>query len=652
MQQRRRLTFETLADRQLLTTAAGIDVVQTDVFSLSANEHHDSVLLTNESTVPARFTLRFNGNISVNTQDLVQQIRDYEVPGQPDLPDYEKAYHYLLEFHAHDYVISGKTWLHDPTTYLNSLGAGLCDDSASALKLIWNAMGYESRVWLLSGHVVSEVNVDGRWRMYDAELRLVEYKHAEQLDGVESLAEYPHSIISPAVRFDAADGRGTNHSHRTAAFYSSIENNRICTGCFPETEERDLIFEIPAGGTLRVGELTPDRAIPNSSLFATTDISNLGLATVTIPAGSTGTLDIPLALYDIAGAPSDTLSIGNLEVSLGTDAAFEFLNDDNQTRIQTLSYENTTEPIEVQYLLNKQLTELLSQNEIEIGHVGETTDLSVELASPLAERWVFTPPSDGIATAPQRGQIVGAQFDGTEFYQVTDADVRQALHAEQDFEIQARIKINHEDASRRPVVDSFRFSFEVDSQNRPYAYYKASDGRWVTVRGAEIPDGQWTDFSVRYVDGELTLATNGQVEATASGSGLDPGYLVQDLKIGGSDHAGGLRFQGELSEVSLRAVTNSDRDFVWDVVHVDEAFGESSVEDDLFARATLESVPMEPELESVPGDITNDGRVQFDDFVAFSNNFGSEGADAVGDVNSDGIVSFLDFLVISRTYGS
>jgi|GEM_PF-5219084 len=624
----------------MLTAASGLDIAETEVFSLNANEHHDSVLLTNESTVTARFTMRFNGNISVNTQDLVQQIRDFEVPGQPEMPDYEKAYYYMLENHAHDFPVTGKTWLHDPTTYLNSLGAGLCDDSASALKLIWNAMGYESRVWLLSGHVVSEVHTGERWQMYDADLRLVYYNDAGQPAGVEELAENPHYIYSPKVRFDAADGSGTSHSKRTASFYWTMEDNNVCVGCSPNTPARDLIFEIPAGGSLRVGELTPSRSIPApASTFATTETSNLGLATVTIPAGSSGILDIPLALYDIAGTPGDTLKIGNRNVSLKTDAAFDFFNNDNQSRIQTISFENTREPIEVQYLLNKQLTQLLSQNEIEIGHVDEATDLSVELVSPLAERWVFTPPSDNVATVPRRNAVRGATFDGTEFYEVADDDVRNVLHAEKDFEIEARLKINHQDATRRPIVDSFRFSFEIDAQNRPYAYYKASNGRWVAVRGAEIPNDQWTDLSLRYVDGRLTLLTNGQVQGAAYGPGLDRGYLVQDLKIGASDHAGGLRFRGELSEVSFREV--SDSNFVWDVVHVDEVFGQAalpSVED-----------PLEP-AESVVGDITNDGAVQFDDFLIFSDNYGSEGAGLQGDFNFDGTISFLDFLLMSRAY--
>ena len=628
------LSFESLQAREMMTGNIDPGIDSTETFSLAANETHDSVLLTNESTITARFTMRFNGNISVNTQDLVEQIRAYEVPGEPDMPDYEKAYHYLMEFHSHDRPVSGKTWMHEPSLYLNSIGAGLCDDAASALKLIWNAMGYEARVWLLSGHVVSEVYTGERWEMYDADLRLVYYNDDMQVAGVEELMQNPHYIYSPKVRFDQADGSGVSHSKRTASFYWTTENNRVCTACTTNLEQRDLVFEIPAGGTLRVGELTPEREIPSSAVKA----SSLGLVTITIPANSTGSLNIPLALYDVTGGRRDNIRIGATRVSLGTDEAFaNFNRDTTDARFQTISYENNAEPIQVHYLMNRNYTEVLAQNTIEINHVGDTTDLTAEVASPLAKRWEFPTVQAGTSTGQTAAQTK-QYFDGENFYEVDDPDVAALLHGEKNFEIEARVKVDAADGTRRPVADMFRLSFEIDSANRPYVYYRASNNRWVGVRGAQLPSNEWVDLGVRYEDGKLTLLVNGQVQGARVGSGFHRGYLVQDLKIGGSDHSGGLRFKGEIAELSIRGL--ADHPFAFQTTAVDQAFAEGG--------ETATEVQPEP----VAGDLNDDGKVTFDDFLLFVPNFGKEGVDLAGDFDANGKVDYSDFLFLIQAFMS
>ncbi len=647
--QHRKLTFETLQHRELLTANTelfdDLNVTESETFSLDATDTDNSILLTNQSTVPARFTMRFNGNISVNTQDLVQQIRDFEVPGEPDMPDYEKAYHYLMEFHGHDRPLTGRTWMHEPSLYLNSIGAGLCDDAASALKLIWNGMGYESRVWLLSGHVVSEVYTGERWEMYDADLRLVYYNDDMQVAGVEELMENPHYIYSPKVRFDQADGSGVSHSKRTASFFWTTENNRVCTACTTNLPERDLVFEIPAGGTLQVGEITPERDLPNSLV----QTSSLGLLTVTIPANSTGSLNIPLVLYDISGGPDDSVQLGDATFSLGTDAAFSHLNDEGtDSRFDAVTYANNSEPIQVHYLMNKQLTELLDQNVLEINHIGEATDLQAQVQGPLAKQFDF---SDAAAS-----EVV--YFDGTEHFDVQDQEVSALLHSERNFEINATIQVDADDATRRPVADSFRFSFEIDDQNRPYAYYRASNNRWVGVRGQALPSNEMVDLKVRYEDGTLSLFVNGDLQGQRAGAGLHRDYLVQDLKIGGSSHMGGLFFKGHIDQVSIREL--QDHEFEFQSVAVDEALEIVQDNDDeqvLIDGETNSTTPTEntvaqPEdtasTDAVLGDLTGDGLVTFDDFMVFAPNFGKSGENLAGDFDSDGQVSFLDFVILFR----
>ena len=389
----RKLTFEKLSSREMLTGNLDVtpDPTVFESFHLRPESPDDQVLISNESDSMAYFNMQFNGNFSVNTKDLVEQIREFEVPGEPDMPDYEKAYHYMLKFHAHDWAVSDKFYIHEPSLYVNSFGVGLCGDSAGVLKLIWNGMGYESRLWYINGHVVSEVFTGERWQMYDADLRVVYYRHdTGQVAGVEELAANPQFIYDPLVRFDNPNGSGVNHSHRTASFYSTTDNNWICYRCTEHVEERDLVFQIPAGGNLRFGQLTPERRIP----IANTDVDNLGLLTVTVPRNSSGTLDIPLALYDVTGSRSDSVTIGSQVLALGTDEVFDYSNRETGRfeqagqRLDAISFDGNSEPFEVHYLVNKKITEVLEENLVEIQHVGEVAELSVEFVNtPNAVRW-------------------------------------------------------------------------------------------------------------------------------------------------------------------------------------------------------------------------------------------------------------------------
>lgn len=53
----------------------------------------------------------------------------------------------------------------------------------------------------------------------------------------------------------------------------------------------------------------------------------------------------------------------------------------------------------------------------------------------------------------------------------------------------------------------------------------------------------------------------------------------------------------------------------------------------------------------LPGDMDGDDDVDFDDFIAFSTNFGADGAGFVsGDFNLDGSIDFVDFVLLSQNF--
>ena len=82
---------------------------------------------------------------------------------------------------------------------------------------------------------------------------------------------------------------------------------------------------------------------------------------------------------------------------------------------------------------------------------------------------------------------------------------------------------------------------------------------------------------------------------------------------------------------------------------------EISVWDDrsiLGAQSSLLSVTVTARV-TIPGDANGDDRVEFDDFLVLSRNFGNASNDwTEGDFDRDGLIAFGDFLMLSRNFGT
>ena len=57
-------------------------------------------------------------------------------------------------------------------------------------------------------------------------------------------------------------------------------------------------------------------------------------------------------------------------------------------------------------------------------------------------------------------------------------------------------------------------------------------------------------------------------------------------------------------------------------------------------------------LEAPEGDTNFDGRVDFQDFLRLSRNFGRRGENLGGDLNYDGAIDFLDFTILAANFGT
>ncbi|MFQ5646347.1 MAG: transglutaminase family protein [bacterium] len=91
---------------------------------------------------------------------------------KPGMTDEEKALSIWNFLNRNRYGFSPPTEkreAHDVVKYLNAYGFGLCDDTASSFYCLARKAGLPSRIWALTGHVVSEVFFQNDWHMLDSD---------------------------------------------------------------------------------------------------------------------------------------------------------------------------------------------------------------------------------------------------------------------------------------------------------------------------------------------------------------------------------------------------------------------------------------------------------------------------------------------------
>lgn len=223
-----------------------------------------------------------------------------------DEPLHARAWRYVSLRHRHDYSITGGRMLHHPLVYLRSIGAGLCDDVASVLHFLWMALGYESRVMVLEGHVVPEVLVNGRWEMYDPDLK-VYYRLAEgSVANVRDIEADPSLLVWGIQRASPGDGYFSYPSLLIEIYGSAADNRPEAWFMEPQPTVLQPDIWIPPGGKLEL-----DRNDHVSVQGFWTD-AQVELATIRLwlPPGYSGTLPLGLVLVDVIGSGTISSPLG------------------------------------------------------------------------------------------------------------------------------------------------------------------------------------------------------------------------------------------------------------------------------------------------------------------------------------------------------
>lgn len=316
------------------------------------------IRISNRGERVARFELTLNGLALSSLEEAAATIRQQaeEVPGEPD---YRKAWRFVRDHRYHFAPVSKKIWNSHPTVLLNSAGFGFCGTSAEALAMLWRQLGYQTRIWWLSGHVVSELHADGRWQVYDADLETYYQTEDGRVAGAEELIAHPSLIrawthpVNPTRKY----------SNLVASIYQSREDNSVVdleTGERRVDEEIELELEVPPGGSLEL----PHRFAPEGPLTwrdeRAPDYTN---ARLRVPRTWTRAVRISLLLQAVEGSANVTLD--GAPYAVGSEELTARLRDHMRysSRLQIVSADSD---VDLVYLLNPRVYRLENENVLEL----------------------------------------------------------------------------------------------------------------------------------------------------------------------------------------------------------------------------------------------------------------------------------------------
>lgn len=251
-------------------------------------------VLRNPTDTAQTFRFDINGGMTMNMGAVVEEL--LRLPSNSFEPLHVRAWRFINEQTRHAYPLSVGTYLHAPPLQLRSIGSGFCDDRASALHHLWQHLGYNSRVWSLDGHVVAEVEIDGRWQMYDPDLGVHYFDRNGGVASVADLAADPALVSSPVRRLPSAHRDA--YSTTVEEIYRSSENNVVAEWLMaPSDDQFPEQWTLPPGAELH---FAPSETFALPSVVAGETLQTATVRLV-LPEGFAGRVPLPLLLGNVSG---------------------------------------------------------------------------------------------------------------------------------------------------------------------------------------------------------------------------------------------------------------------------------------------------------------------------------------------------------------
>jgi len=321
-------------------------------FTINANSAKkiSRVKITNKGSTEIGINLEFNDNsFYTSYEDILSEI--IKMPADySNEPFQRKLWRYIVKNRYSFHPYTDYAWGHSPAVFLNSIGFGYCDDSASLYYILAKKSGYEARVWGLGGHVVAEVWIDDHWEMYDPDLAVYYLNEKRQVVGVEYLASNPQLItmpIDPIIPYAASVSIPTAYTQEVAEIYATTDSN--WTGEYYHYQvdfpEYDYPFNLPPNSYL---EFPVKLEHPLKSIFDY-DVPKYSVMRLMLPKGWAGNIKLPFVILAINGA--GTISLNNKLYTINSTEAVKLLDDRINIINQTYIIESLAN-IEILFLVN------------------------------------------------------------------------------------------------------------------------------------------------------------------------------------------------------------------------------------------------------------------------------------------------------------
>lgn len=305
--------------------------------------------LSNNSDFVSDFKLIMNDyDFSSNLK-----IADYIISMEEDYPNEpieKKAFRFVRDFTWHDNDIIERKFANSPYIMINSIGGGLCGSRSAALTNILIELGYEARSWVLGGHVVSEVLINGKWKLMDPDLGVYYFNENYEIASYAEIINNPSYITDPIKKINSDYfGFFYGYSPRLAEIYESKYDNEKLNVEY----QRDMTFN---------GFLLPPKSCLLFPYKCNNNPSFHSIAVLKIPKSFIGKVRIPLVIAKIYG--NGIIKYQNKEFTTNLGVSSEDLYGDS------LSFDidiiENQSGIKIYYYINPLIYRVRNNNKLEI----------------------------------------------------------------------------------------------------------------------------------------------------------------------------------------------------------------------------------------------------------------------------------------------
>lgn len=306
----------------------------TIIKQLNFDSTENTIVIANNTNFPVYFHLKINDIFPLEMEDIISQVEDLADSIEVDYDI--AAWEYVCENTFLKENFTSEPWLHNPTIFLNSIGGGLCGNTAAVLAALWENWYDSVRVVCLEGHVVSEVKKSKKWQMFDPAYNIAYKSNQGEIYSVKELENSPEVISSP----EAENILGDNPFLRTANPYAKKISRLYQT--------KDDNYDITEW-SLNFQEYSDTFCLPAKTKLEINKINNSYQLSVILSPGSKGKLQLPFVPYSATGK-----------------FCYNFKNQSNQVNsenfyfpksdfLNSIYIENVNQETKINYLVNPKL---------------------------------------------------------------------------------------------------------------------------------------------------------------------------------------------------------------------------------------------------------------------------------------------------------